>query len=134
MGGAQGTWNAGVQDRNLGALSGLVASAGDAGALRRNSNAGKTALSNFGITDTRRAAQGQQIGQLDALRRQLIQRRMARLQNQSQGTFDQAGRAGDDLMMGGSLLNMGGSLAGGSSTDAGPGYTQWGGQWYKDGE
>lgn len=132
VGGAAGGWATQVGEKNLGAINGLVDTASDAGVTRRNTIARKRALGDFSITDTRRGAQGQQIGQLDQLRRMLLQRRMAKLQNESQGTFDQAGRAGDDWLTAGSLMGLGGSAVGSRSTSAGPSYTQYGNQWYQD--
>ncbi len=131
-GGASGDWANRVGQRDMGAINGLIDTAGDTGLRRRNSMAGQRALSDFSISDTRRGAQGQQIGQLDQLRQQLLQRRMARLQNESQGAFDQAGRAGDDWLTAGSLMGMAGSAAGSRSTSAGPSLTQYGNKWYQD--
>lgn len=119
-GGAQGGWAQASRERNAPMLQGLIDTAADAGAARRSALGTRRALSDFNTQDTLLSRRGQDTAGLDQLRRALLQRRLARLQNEAQIDFGNAGRAGDDWMMAGSLMGMGGSLMGSASTSKPP--------------
>lgn len=110
MGGAAQGWGTAVGQRTAAATGRQRLIAGDANQLRRQGEGQTRALQDQGIADQGFAREQARVQKLEQLRRAKLAQQLQALNANAQGTFDQAGRKGSDLMAIGGMLGAGGSV------------------------
>lgn len=110
MGGAATGWGNGVAQRTGAATGRQMQIAGDANQLQRQQQGQSNALQSQGIADMGFQRESDNVGHMENLRQAVLAQQLQALNANAQGTFEQAGRAGSDLMAIGGYLGAGGGL------------------------